>query len=112
MDIKELEKLAEHEISWLSYYARKDTRDLLTLESDIFEDLISIGYAKRKKSLIERCVAAYLTSNERIKYGADLDKIEMIYSGRDVENNIYTSLEVYLILFPEKKQYVIDKLKI
>jgi len=110
MNIKELEKLAEHEIEWLCYYARKDSRDKLTLESNIYEDLISIGYAKRRTELDQRCVAEYLTADEPITETLTIDKIKVVYCNRNAKKNIYTSLEVYLILLPEKKQYVIDRL--
>ena len=111
MDIKELEKLIRHEISWLRYYALRETRYDLTEDSNIYEDLISIGYTKRVITLDKRCSAATLTSDNKIEYGIDLSELRYDYSLRDVENNKYTPLEVYLILFPEKKNYIIEEIK-
>lgn len=51
-------------------------------------------------SLDQRCAGAILTSKEPIVEVLDI-----------VNENRYTPLEVYLILFPEKKLGVIEKIK-
>jgi hypothetical protein len=111
MNIKELEKLVNHEIDWLQYYGWRKSRENLTIESNIYEDLISIGYTKKVMSLDQRCAGAILTSKEPIVEGLDIENIYIIYTNRNVNENRYTPLEVYLILFPEKKLGVIEKIK-
>ena len=101
----------KHEIEWLKYYALRAYREKLTVDSDFYEELVSIGYTKRVIPLDRRCAAAFITSSEKIVEGIDLEKLEAVGPARDVENNKYTALEAYMIIFPEKKEKIVEHMK-
>jgi len=117
MNKEELEKLTKHEINFLRYYAHRDSRDTLTEESDIYEHLIPIGYTKRSvvllrdHPLVNRCAPGMITSDKPIEYGLDVSELEQATFPYDRENNRFTPLETYLILFPEKKLEVIKSIQ-
>jgi len=104
-------RLVNHEVDWLKYYAFRDDRENLTSESDLYRDLRSIGYAKVKTPLDKRCPMCIVTSEKPIK---DVDNIEDLYyipKLRNHEENLYTPLEVYWIMNPDKRQEIINRLK-
>lgn len=111
MDKKEFEKLINHEVDWLKYYAFWEDREKLTIDSELYEDLRSIGYAKVNTPLDKRCPKCIVTSDEIITENTNVEDIYYIANLRNHEENRYTPLEVYLIIYPEKKQEIIDKLK-
>lgn len=110
MTEKELNKLIDHEIQWLAYYANRESRGKLTEESNIYKDLVSIGYTKKVIPLDKRCSCGVLTSNEQITKDTLLENIYLTNDARDITKNCYSPLEVYWILYPEKKPEVISLL--
>lgn len=112
MDIKELNKLIDHELQWLRYYALEEHRKKLTTNSNIYEDLKSIGYTKRVMSLDKRCASGAITSktNTPISEYSVLEDLEWLKEYRNPEENKFTPLEVLWILFPEQREWVIQKL--
>lgn len=110
MDLKEYNKAVEQEISWLRYYANKDTRELLNTESNLYNDLISIGYTKRVTPLWLRCPCFNLTSNIKIDINIKIEDLETIGEGRNSEMNRYTPLEIEWMKYPEKRLEIIKKL--
>jgi hypothetical protein len=111
MNYEKLKYTANTEIDWLVYYSTRDSRRDLNIDSNLYNDLVSIGYAKRRVPLVNRCAMGILTSDTPITKGSNLEDINECYTRRDVDNNKYISLEVYLILYPERKQEVINELK-
>lgn len=111
MNKEELYKLVNKEIEWLIYYGYRADREKLTINSNIYEEVNSIGYTKRKMPLDQRCAPCILTANEIITKDLDLEKLTICYEKRDNSKNKYTPLEVYLILFPDERNDIIEKIK-
>lgn len=111
MTKEELEKLAAQEIKWLIYYGCRSDREKLTIESDIYRDVNSIGYTKRRIPLHKRCVSCIITSKSTITKNLNESELIIDYSQRDKEQNKFTPLETYLIIYPDKKEEVISKIK-
>ena len=111
MTENELFKAAKQELEWLRYYVHVDSRLALTSESEIYKDLQSIGYAKKNTPLDLRCAPCIITSNNLIYEESKIDELFIIPSPRNHDENRYTPLEVVWILFPEKRQWIIDGLK-
>jgi len=112
MEIKELNKLVDHELQWLKYYALEESRKKLTTDSNIYQDLKSIGYTKRVISLDKRCAAGAITSktNTPLSEYSVLEDLESIKEYRNPEENKFTPLEVLWVLFPEQRVWVIQQL--
>lgn len=107
----ELEKLVNQEISCLTYYGYREDREKLSINSEIYAEIRSIGYTKRPMKLIKRCSPCILTSKEPIVKGLSEEKLEMCYDFHIRIENKYSPLEVYLILYPEKRKEIIEKIK-
>jgi len=112
MTKEELNKLIDHEINWLSYYATRESRSKLNENSDIYKDLVSIGYTKRIIPLDRRCSCGVLTANTQITKNTSIDEVRMTDNVRNVSENRYSPLETYLILFPEEKITIFERLNI
>jgi len=110
MNINELEKLVELELQWLYYYSREDSKQNLNLESNIYEDLISIGYTKRPVKLDIRCCPCTITSDKIITEKTDISELFKSPINKRGENKL-SPVEVYIKLFPDKKIDIINKLK-
>jgi hypothetical protein len=110
MNIEELEKYVDLEIQWLNYYANRETREKLTEHSDIYNDLISIGYTKRVIKLDLRCCPCTITSDETIKEGMELLKLRKHSVNLRGENKL-SPIETYIKIYPYKKISIINKLK-
>lgn len=110
MTIKELEDLVDHEIQWLSYYGYREDRNNLNLNSEIYRDVRSIGYTKRVIDLYLRCSPGLITSDIEISKDTIIDKLRRESFPRG--NNKFTPLEVYLLIFPDRKEDIINRLKI
>jgi len=93
MKIEELKKYVVHELEWLRYYALEEKRKVLNNKSSVYDQLVSIGYTKRVIPLPNRCSAAWI----KMENG----NIELSDYPRCVEKNIFTPLEVWLVLYPE-----------
>ena len=107
--LNELEELIDREISCLNYYARRDTRMALDINSSIYDDLISIGWTKKVIKLELRCCPCIITSDETITENFDVSKLKVAHSIRG--DNKYTPLEAYLKIFPDKKIEILNRLK-
>jgi hypothetical protein len=110
MTIEELDKYIDHELQWLRYYANSDTRKELTESSNLYKDLASIGYAKRVMPLFYRCTPCSITSvtNTPICESSSLE--DLISTSQSRNENSFSPLEVYWILYPEKRKWVIERL--
>lgn len=94
MKIEELKKYVIHELEWLRYYALEADRLKLNNESSVYDQLKSIGYTKRVIPLPNRCSAAWIKMENGV---VELSKEHP----RCIEKNIFTPLEVWLVLYPE-----------
>jgi hypothetical protein len=109
MTEEELYKLVDHEIQWLRYYALAEYRNKLTDKSDIYNELISIGYAKRTTSLDLRCLPCTITSSKKIEAGIDLSELTIDSLPR--RENFISPIEAYMIIFPNRRGAIIERLK-
>ena len=123
MKLEELNKFIDLEIQWLRYYANKSTRSQLNENSNIYEDLKSIGYTKRVVKLDKRCCPCTITSDEIINENrkrtylstfkneksnmSDLRKSNLNLRG---ENRL-SPIENFITIFPEKKMELLNRLK-
>ncbi len=112
MKIEDLEKYIDTELQWLRYYAIEHSRKALTKDCEIYETLSSIGYTKRVMRLDLRCSPCTLTSKTKtpINQNTLLEDLEIIGEYKNKDENKFTPLEIYWILFPEKRNWVIEKL--
>lgn len=109
MTIEQLNKLVDHEIQWLRYYAREDHRQKLTEDSNIYIDLVSIGYTKRVVPLTLRCLPCTITSPNKIN--SDTDISELVIDNLPRRENFHSPIEAYMMLFPDKRAEIIERLK-
>ena len=110
MTIEELKKLVDLELQWLRYYVREDSRMKINEDTEIYTDLVSIGYTKRVVKLDLRCSPCVITSDEIIKDGTDISKLFKLANIRG--ENKYSPVEAFLVLYPEKKMELLNRLKI
>jgi len=107
--VEELKELVDRELGCLNYYARKDTRMSLNIDSSIYDDLVSIGWTKKVMKLELRCCPCIITSDETITENFDLSKLKIAHTIRG--ENRYTPLEAYIKIFPDEKMEIINRLK-
>jgi hypothetical protein len=103
-----LYKLIDHEIQWLNYYGLREDREKLNEKSNIYCDVRSIGYTKRVMELTLRCSPGLITSDKKITKDSKVEDLREESFPRG--ENKFTPIEVYFILFPEKKMDLINKL--
>jgi len=103
-----LYKLIDHEIQWLSYYGLREDRELLNENSNIYKDVRSIGYPKRVIELTLRCSPGLITSDVAITKETKIEDLKQDYFPRG--DNKFTPLEVFFILYPERKMEMIKRL--
>jgi len=96
MNKEELKKLTIQELNWLVYYATLNSRIELDNKSPIYDQLISIGYVKRSSDLWRRCASGWIKIKNK-----KLEDFILIGGPRNHENDIYTPIEVWLMLYPE-----------
>lgn len=109
MKIEELKKLVDLEIQWLYYYGHSESRQKLNENSNIYKDIVPIGYTKRVMKLDLRCCPCVITAEEKISEGMDISKLIKISDLRG--NNKLSPIETYITIFPEKKMEIFGKLK-
>ena len=97
----------EQEISWLRYYALK--RDELTESSNLYDDLISIGYTKRVIPLWDRCPKFIVTGDMMITEKTRIEDLKIITERRNTQDNKFTPLEV-LWMDKTKRDWIIRQL--
>jgi len=106
---KQLETWVRTEIDWIRYYGYRPDRESLTKDSNLYNDIRSIGYTKRVIPLIRRCSPATITSDEIITSTTNLKDMYEVYSyDRD---NKYSPLEIYWMIYPEKRFEIIKLLQ-
>ena len=104
-------KLVEHEIEWLRYYSTRESKSKLTIDSNIYSELVPMGYVKRKRDLDLRCSPGLITSKDPITEKTTIEELEQTTFPRLREkNNRYTPLETLFIILPDKRQEYLDKL--
>ena len=103
-----LYKLIDHEIQWLNYYGLREDREKLNEKSNIYCDVRSIGYTKKVIELTLRCSPGLITSDKQITKDIKIEDLKQESFPRG--ENKFTPIEVYFILFPEKKMDLINKL--
>jgi hypothetical protein len=108
-DKQQLEKWIDHELSFLRYYGYREDRMKLTIDSNIYEDVRSIGYAKRTMPLSHRCIPATIKCDTEINSNT---KIEDLYVITERKNNqSYSPCEVFMKIFPDRRKEIIDILR-
>jgi|AntAceMinimDraft_11_1070367.scaffolds.fasta_scaffold06276_8 hypothetical protein len=107
MTEKDLIEMVDHELQWLRYYTHRDSRLLVTLDTDYYSDLKSMGYVKKMMSLEDRCVICFIRSDYEIVEGMDLNLLETVGPPRTGNK---TPLEVMSIIYPDRKQGYIDRI--
>lgn len=107
---QELKIAVELELQWLQYYSFRGSKLNLDFTRSLYDQLEGIGYAKKNIDLDKRCAFLRLTSDQPISRYTPLEDIYESDLYRDNQNNIYTALEVWLILYPEDKEWVLSKL--
>lgn len=110
MENEVFDKLVRHEIEFLRYYSRKDSRAELTEDSDFYRDLRKMGYTKRDMPLDLRCSPGIVTADEETVEGMDIALLKQYQFPRDASRNRYSLLEAFVIIYPEKKKWVIEQL--
>jgi hypothetical protein len=103
-----LYKLIDHEIQWLNYYGLREDREKLNEKSNIYCNVRSIGYTKRVVELTLRCSPGLITSDKPITKDTKIEDLRQ--EGFPRGENKFTPIEVYFILFPEKKMEIISRL--
>lgn len=102
------EKLLDHEIQWLSYYGLREDREKLNENSDIYKDVRSIGYTKRVIPLMDRCSPGLITHDKPITIDSKIE--ELVQCTFPKGDNKFTPIEVFFILYPERKMEIIKKI--
>jgi len=103
-----LHKLIDHEIQWLSYYGLREDRELLNEESNIYKDVRSIGYTKRVIELTLRCSPGLISADKPITIDTKIEDLNQDSFPRG--DNKFTPLEVFFILYPNRKMEMIKRL--
>jgi hypothetical protein len=104
--LKDILKAAETEADWLRYYGHSETRMSEKFEdSDFYDRIISIGYAKRNITLPNRCSMLNITSDKPV-LESDVEDLREEYSLRDHNNNVYTALEYLIAKGIEKERLI------
>jgi hypothetical protein len=109
MNYEDLIKHVNLELQWLRYYTLHTSKKKLTVDSEIYETLSSIGYAKRCVPLDIRCASAIITAKE-LTTKTDVNDLLIVATSRNIKENRYTALEIFWILFPHRRNEVIKYL--
>jgi hypothetical protein len=99
----------DHEIDWLYYYSWYESRSALNENSEIYKDLLPLGYVKRQMPLDLRCAKCFLTSDKIIEPGTKIEDLYHISYPR--KDNVMTPLEIAIKIFPERKMEFLNRLK-
>lgn len=105
-----LKTAVELELQWLKYYSFSKSKENLDFSRSLYDQLELLGYSKKNIDLDKRCAFLRLSSHKRITRFTKLEDIAESGLYRDNINNIYTALEVWLILYPEDKDWVLNQL--
>lgn len=105
---QQLDKWIDIEINALRYYGYREDREKLTENSNLYQDIRPIGYVKRQMSLTRRCSWTSITANEIITSSTKLEDMFEVHTWN--RDNIFTPLEIYWIIYPEKRNEIINLL--
>ncbi len=104
-----LDKWVDREIGMLRYYGLRADRESLTpAVENIYDHLRSIGYTKVVIPLHRRCSWTTITSDEIITKDTKLENMNEVSTW--YRDNKYTPLEIYWMIYPEKRSEVIYQL--
>ena len=106
---QQLERWIDHELSFLRYYGYREDRMKLTIDSNIYEDVRSIGYTKRTMPLSHRCIPATIKCDTEINSTTKIEDLYIITERKTDQN--YSPCEVFMKIFPDRRKEVIDILK-
>lgn len=104
-------KLVNVELDWLKFYSTPESIYNLSEDSDLYSELKPVGYTGGLVSLDNCCIPCIITSQKNINSKTKISDLKTITSTRDESKNKYSPLEVYWILYPNKREEVIQKLK-
>lgn len=107
----ELKKGVELELQWLKYYSYGPSKENLDMNKSLYDQLVPIGYAKKNIELHKRCAFLRVTSEYRINKLIKLDQLTETVLYRDDINNIFTALDVWMLMYPEDNEWVLEQLK-
>ncbi len=108
MTINDLNKMVDHEIQWLSYYSTSESRSKLSIDSNIYSDLNTMGYCKTPTPLYFRCSVCLLSNGSEINELTDIESLVITNGIKDEFK--YTPLETFIKLYPHQKQSILDRL--
>ena len=104
-------KLVNAELDALRYYTHVDSKRALNINSQIYDDLVSIGYTKRALPLDRRCNGVMLTADRNIWFLTKIEELRTTTEGlRDHSKNRYTALEIFWIKYPAWRDLVIENI--
>lgn len=109
MFLEEFNKLVQQEIDWLRYYACHEDKKSLTPDKHPY-DMRPMGYTKVRTPLRIRCAAAMLSATYVITEKSKVKDLFIVQRTHSPADNVYTPLEIYWMIFPNRRQHVIDKL--
>lgn len=108
-DKQQLEKWIDTELGFIRYYGYREDRYSLTESSDIYNEVRSIGYAKRTMTLSDRCSPVSIGSDTPITTQSKIEDLYVTYT-RNKENS-FSPCEIFIKLFPERKMEIINIIK-
>lgn len=111
LDKKNFIHLVNIELDWLQFYSSPESRYTLSEDSDLYSELKPVGYTGGFVNLDNCCIPCIITSEKTITKKTKISELKTITSVRDKSENKYSPLEVYWILYPNKREEVIQKLK-
>lgn len=111
LDKKKFLHLVNIELNWVKFYSTPESIYSLTENSDLYSELKPVGYSGGMISLDNCCIPCIVTSEKPINSKTKISDLKTITSTRDTSQNRYSPLEVYWILYPEKRLDLISKLK-
>jgi hypothetical protein len=111
LDKKNFLKLVNIELDWLKFYSTPESIYNLSEDSDLYSELKPVGYGGGLISLDNCCIPCVITSEKTINGKTKVSDLKTITSTRDKSQNRYSPLEVYWILYPNKREEVVKKLK-
>lgn len=109
MEKEDLVKLVNQEIEWLCYYGYREDRMKLTINSDIYKELRSIGYTKRVVPLDKRCAPCLINNNNEIVENSNISNLQIDCFPKD--GNKLTPLEAFIVIYPSEKENCIIRIR-
>lgn len=103
---EDLEKWVDREVGMLRYYGLRADRERLTPEVEsIYDNIRSIGYTKVVIPLHRRCSWTTITSDNPVTKDTTLEEMNQVHTW--YRDNKFTPLEIYWMIYPEKRKEII-----